>query len=442
MFDVLGRNFRLCDGLTRRTFVKVGALGFGGMTLPGLLRQKALARAAGTPAKDTSVILIWQAGGPSHIDMYDLKPSAPAEFRGEFQPIDTNVPGIQISEHLPLQSQIMDKLAIVRSGTHTNAGHGMGSQWLLTGYQPTLEVNDNIYPSCGSVAARLHGPNAPGIPAYVTLPRNHSFSKAAYLGASFNPFTPDNDPNSDGFQVRNLRLPGRVDEKRLHRRHDLLASLDDMRRDVDTQGSIAGLDTFYTDALELVTSDKARQAFDIKQEDGKLREEYGRNDLGQSCLLARRLVEAGVTFVSIQAGGGWDTHGNNFTELKKRLLPTFDRAMAALVTDLDRRGLSQKVLVMAMGEFGRTPRINPGAGRDHWPGAMSVVYAGGGLRMGQVIGSTDSRAEYPTSRPCSPGCLLATMYHVLGVDIHHMFYDAAQRPLPVLAEGRAIEELI
>jgi hypothetical protein len=442
MFHVLGRNFRLCDGLTRRTFVKVGALGFGGLTLPGLLRQRALARAAGAAVKDTSVILIWQAGGPSHIDMYDLKPQAPAEFRGDFQPIDTNVPGIQISEHLPLESQIMDKLAIVRSATHTNAGHGMGAQWMLTGYQPTLEVNDNIYPSCGSVAARLRGSNAAGIPAYVTLPRNHSFSKAAYLGASYNPFTPDNDPNSEHFQVRNLRLPGRIDEKRLHRRHDLLGGLDDMRRDLDTQGLIAGLDAFYADALDLVTSDKARQAFDIKQEDDKLREEYGRNDLGQSCLLARRLVEAGVTFVSIQAGGGWDTHGNNFTELKNRLLPTFDRAIAGLVTDLDRRGLAKKVLVMAMGEFGRTPRINPGAGRDHWPGAMSVVYAGGGLRMGQVIGSTDSRAEYPTSRPCSPGCILATMYHVLGVDIHHTFYDAAQRPLPVLAEGRAIEELV
>jgi hypothetical protein len=442
MFDVLGRNFRLCDGLTRRTVVKVGALGVGGLTLPGLLRQKALARTVGTPAKETAVILIWQAGGPSHLDMYDLKPSAPAEFRGEFQPIDTNVSGIQISEHLPLQSQIMDKLAVVRSGTHTNAGHGMGAQWMITGYQPTLEVNDNIYPSCGSIAARLRGANAPGIPPYVTLPRNHAFTKAAYLGASYNPFTPDADPNSDGFQVRNLRLPGRIDEKRLNRRHELLGTLDDMRRDLDTQGSIAGLDKFYSDALELVTSDKARQAFDIKQEDDKLRDEYGRNDLGQSCLLARRLVEAGVTFVSIQAGGGWDTHANNFSELKKRLLPTFDRALASLVTDLDRRGLAKKVLVMAMGEFGRTPRINPGAGRDHWPGAMSVVYAGGGLRMGQTIGSTDSRAEYPTSRPCSPGCILATMYHVLGIDIHHPFYDAAERPLPVLAEGRAIEELI
>jgi uncharacterized protein DUF1501 len=442
MLDLIGRKFRHCDAITRRSLLRVGALSLGGLTLPNLLRQRAAAREHGRPVKDTSVILIWQAGGPSHIDMYDLKPSAPAEFRGEFRPIATNVPGIEISEHLPLQAKIMDKLAVVRSGVHTNAGHGMGSQWMLTGYQPTLEVNDNIYPSCGSVVSKLRGSNAPGIPSYVTLPRAQSFTKAAYLGASYNPFSPESDPNSDGFEVRNLRLPGRIDGDRLRRRHQLLSGLDDMRRDLDAEGSIVGLDKFYADALEIVTSDKARHAFDIKKEEAALRDEYGRNDLGQSCLLARRLVEAGVTYVSVQAGGGWDTHGDNFNALKKNLLPNFDRAVSALVTDIHRRGLQDKVLVMAMGEFGRTPRINPGAGRDHWPGAMSVLYAGGGLRMGQVIGTTDTRAEYPTSRPCSPGCLLATMYHVLGIDVHHPFYDPAQRPLPVLSEGRAIEELI
>jgi hypothetical protein len=447
MLEIVGNKFRLRDdisgdGISRRGLLRVGALSFGGLTLPGLLRRRAEARTAGQPVKDTSVILLWLAGGPSHIDMYDLKPSAPAEFRGEFRAIDTKLPGVQISEHLPLQATIMDKLAIVRSGTHTNAGHGMGSQWMRTGYQPTLEVNDNIYPSCGSVAAKLRGASLPGIPPYVTLPRAQAFAKAAYLGASYNPFSPESDPNSDAFEVRNLRLPGRVSEDRLHRRHELLASLDEMRRDLDTQGTIAGLDKFYADALEMVTSDQARAAFDIKKEDAALREEYGRNDFGQSCLLARRLAEAGVTFISVQAGRGWDTHGDNFNELKKNLLPVYDRAFTALVSDIYRRNLEGRVLVMVMGEFGRTPRINPGAGRDHWPGAMSVVYAGGGLRMGQVIGSTDSRAEYPTSRPCTPGCLLATMYHVLGIDIDHTFYDPAQRPLPVLNEGRAIEELI
>ncbi|HEV3022230.1 MAG TPA: DUF1501 domain-containing protein, partial [Pirellulales bacterium] len=380
MLEMLGRQFRLWNGarwmdggpagLTRRGVLRIGTLAFGGLSLPDLLRRRAMARAAGGETKDTSVILIWQAGGPSHIDMYDLKPQAPAEFRGEFRPIDTNVPDIQFGEHLPLQARIMDKLAIVRSATHTNAGHGMASQWMRTGYQPTIEVNDNIYPSCGSVVSRLRGPGAPEIPPYVTLPRRQNFTKAAYLGASYNPFSPESDPNSHGFEVRNLRLPGRIDQGRLQRRRGLLTSLDCLRRDLDTQGSIAGLDKFYADALEIVTSDKTRKAFDIKQEDDQLREEYGRNDLGQSCLLARRLVEAGVTFVSIEAGGGWDTHGDNFNALKKNLLPKFDRALAALVSDLDRRGQSSRVLVMALGEFGRTPRINPQAGRDHWPGAM------------------------------------------------------------------------
>src|SRR5579885_2719903 len=204
---------------SRRSYLKVGALGLGGLTLPGYLRARA-AQSPGSARK--SVILIWQAGGPSHIDMYDLKPDAPAEFRGEFKPIQTNVPGIQISEHLPHQARIMDKLAILRSAYHTNAGHGMGAQWMLTGYQPTIEVNDNIYPSCGSVVAKMKGPNEPGLPAYVNLPRTLGLGKAAYLGASFNPFTPDADPNSDNFQVRNLKLPGRVDASRLEDRKGLL----------------------------------------------------------------------------------------------------------------------------------------------------------------------------------------------------------------------------
>jgi uncharacterized protein (DUF1501 family) len=218
--------------------------------------------------------------------------------------------------------------------------------------------------------------------------------------------------------------------------------MDAIRRDIDTRGDLEGLDTFYRDAMEMVTSDKAQRAFNIQSEDPKLREKYGRNDLGQSCLLARRLVEAGVTYVTVQAGGGWDTHGNNFSELKNNLLPKFDRALAALVTDIYDRGLQNDVVVMAFGEFGRTPRINSGAGRDHWPGAMSIVFAGGGLRMGQAIGATDSKAEYPTSKPYTPGCVLSTMYHVMGIDHDHVFYDQARRPMAVLAEGAPIEELV
>jgi hypothetical protein len=443
MIEIQGRGMRTCDGTTRRGFLRIGSLGvgaagLGGLALPDLLRLRALGAA---PDNRKAVILIWQAGGPSHLDMYDLKPDAPAEFRGEFRPIATNVAGVDVSEHLPLQARIMDKLAIVRSGCHTNAGHGMGSQWMLTGWQPTIEVNDNIYPCIGSVAARMKGPNEPGMPAYVNLPRPLGLGKAAYLGASFNPFSPDGDPNSDGFQVRNLKLGGRVDLARLDRREQLLRRLDGIRRDIDTKGDIVGIDKFYRDALEMVTNDKAQKAFHVQSEPAKLRDEYGRNDLGQSCLLARRLVEAGVTFVAIQAGGGWDTHGDNFKQLKDNLLPKYDRAVSALVTDLYDRGLQNDVLVMAMGEFGRTPRINGGAGRDHWPQAMSVLYAGGGLRMGQAIGTTNDKAEYPTTKPATPGCLLSTMYRVLGIDHRHVFHDQANRPLPILAEGQPIEEL-
>jgi hypothetical protein len=374
--------------------------------------------------------------------MYDLKPDAPAEVRGEFKPIDTNVAGIRIGEHLPRQAKIMDKLAILRSACHTNAGHGMGSQWMLTGYQPTIEVNDNIYPSTGSVVAKMNGPNEPGLPAYVNLPRSLNLGKAAYLGASFNPFAPDNDPNNDGFQVRNLKLQGRVPADRLARRKDLLNSIDTVRRDIDTKGDLFGLDTFYRDGLEMVTDPKAQRAFDVAKEPIKLRDTYGRNDLGQCCLLARRLVEAGVTFVTVQAGGGWDTHGDNFKQLKANLLPKYDLALTALVNDLYDRGLQDDVLVMAMGEFGRTPKINSGAGRDHWPGAMSVIYAGGGLKMGQAIGTTNALAEYPTSKPASPGCVLSTMYHALGIDHKHVFYDDAKRPMPILNEGEPVKELI
>src|SRR5262245_23403292 len=308
MLEFTSRRDRDGDELSRRVFLKVGSLALCGLTLPGLLRLQARTSQGSPTQSRKAVILVWQAGGPSHLDMYDLKPNAPAEVRGELKPIATNVPGIQIGEHLPPQARIMDSLAILRSGYHPNAGHGTGSQWLLTGDHPTIEVNDNIYPSTGSVVARLRGANEAGLPPYVNLPRVLSLGKAAYLGASYNPFAPDSDPNSEGFQVRNLKLPAPVDASRLGRRRDLLKDLDTIRRDVDARGDITGLDTFYRDGLEMVTDTRAQRAFDIRSEPDRLRERYGRNDLGQCCLLARRLIEAGVTFVTVQAGGGWDTH--------------------------------------------------------------------------------------------------------------------------------------
>jgi Protein of unknown function (DUF1501) len=437
MLDVFGPG----DGLSRRSFLKVGFLGLAGLTLADHLRIKAFAKEKGQSTADTAVILIWLGGGPSHIDMYDLKPNAPVEFRGEFKEIDTNVPGIRISEHLPLEAKVMDKMSVVRSATHTNAGHGMGAHWMLTGYVPTIEINDNLNPSCGSVVANRRGSNAPRLPAYVCLPNPPPSANAAYLGVAYNPFTPGSDPNNREFHVRDLKLAPRIDLNRFRNRRDLLKGLDTLRRDVDTSGSAVGYDRFYHDAFDIVTSDDCRRAFDIHSEDPRLRDQYGRNSWGQSTLLARRLVEAGVTYVTVNMGG-WDTHTNNFQELKNNKLPRYDQAVAALVTDLHQRGLDKKVLVISYGEFGRTPRINKDSGRDHWPGAMSVLFSGGGLKMGQIIGSTDEKAEGPKTRAVGPQDVLATMYQVLDIDYRHEFYDAARRPIPILNEGKPIEELL
>lgn len=440
MLNLLGPSYRTCDGLTRRSFLKAGFLGLAGLTLADQLKLKAHAVEQGEASRDTAVILFWMGGGPSHIDMYDLKPNAPVEFRGEFREIDTNVNGIRIGEHLPLQAQHMDKMSIVRSVTHTNPGHGMGSHWMLTGYVPTIEINDNLNPAAGSVVARMRGANVPRMPAYVCVPSVPGHSGAAYLGAAYNAFAPGSDPNGANFEVRDLRLAPNIDLTRFRNRRELLQGVDNLRRDVDLQGTLEGYDRFYRDAFEIVTGPEAREAFDMRREDPRVRDKYGRDTWGQSALLARRLVEAGVTYVTVNVGG-WDTHNNNFNELKNRLLPRYDRALAALVDDLAQRGMDRKVLVMTYGEFGRTPRVNTTAGRDHWPGAASVVFAGGGLRMGQVIGSTDARAEYPSSRPTTPQDVLATMYQVLGIDYRHEFMDPAQRPIPILNEGRPIQEL-
>jgi hypothetical protein len=318
----------------------------------------------------------------------------------------------------------------------------MATHWMMTGYAPPLETTKNLNPSCGSVAAKLRGANAPRLPSYVTLPDRASSADAAYLGVDCNPFTPGGDPNSPDFQVRDLRLGPRVDLKRFQHRRDMIKHLDALRRDVDIHGDAAGYDRFYRDAFEMVTSEDCRNAFDLSREDPRLRDRYGRDTWGQSVLLSRRLVEAGVTFVTLSTNYSWDTHSENFETLKNTNLPSFDRTVAALVEDLHERGLSEKVLVVCYGEFGRTPRINGTAGRDHWPGALSVLFAGGGLKMGQVIGSTDPKAEYPKTRPVGPQDILATMYHVLGIDYRHVFYDGGSRPIPILNEGTPISELI
>jgi Protein of unknown function (DUF1501) len=441
MLEITGGQYPSCDGVSRRGFLKAGVLGLTGLTLADTLRLRAARAAEGRPGRDTSVILIWKGGGPSHLDMWDLKPDAPVEYRGEFKPISTNVEGIQIGEHLPLSAKQMDKFTILRSVTHPDSGHESASHYLLTGYRPTNDIPAQEMPSYGSITAKVRGPRRPGLPAYLAVPTPPRSSSAGYLGVACNPFSVGGDPNADKFSVRNLTLPNEISLDRLGNRRALLESIDTFRRETDQTGLMDGLDSFTREAFEMVTGPAARKAFDINAEDAATRALYGRNPLGQSMLLARRLVESGVTFVTVNAGG-WDTHANNFEALKSRKLPEFDRAWAALVEDLHRRGLARDTLVLVWGEFGRTPRVNKDAGRDHWPGAQSVVLSGGGFRMGQAVGSTDAKAELPRDRPLTPEDVLATMYHHLGIDTETEFHNEAQRPLKILNGGEPIKELL
>ncbi|HEX3656959.1 MAG TPA: DUF1501 domain-containing protein [Pirellulales bacterium] len=440
MLSVLGDRYAKCDGTSRRGFLQAGVLGLTGLTMADVLRSRAAQAASGKPVKDTSVILIWKGGGPSHLDTWDLKPAAPAEFRGDFQPIASSVPGIDVCELLPQSAAQMDKFAIVRSVTHPDAGHESASHYLLTGYKPTNDIPSNEMPSYGSVTAKERGPRRPGLPAYVALPQAPRSSAAAYLGVAYNPFSVGADPSQNNFSVRNLTLPNGLSLSRLDSRRALLKSIDTLRRESDQSGLMEGLDAFTQKAFEMVTSPAAQRAFALDREDAELRDRYGRNKMGQSLLLARRLVEAGVTFVTVDAGG-WDTHANNFESLRKKL-PEFDQGWGTLMADMAARGLLENTLVLVWGEFGRTPRINTNAGRDHWPGAMSVVLAGGGLQMGQAIGQSDAKAEYPKERPLVPEDILSTMYHVLGIDQEKEYYNDAERPIKILGTGSPIKELV
>ncbi|MGD9854632.1 MAG: DUF1501 domain-containing protein [Planctomycetaceae bacterium] len=442
MLDVWGHQFRNCDRATRRSVLKAGTLLWGGISLGDLLRGKARAAVEGRSVPDMSVIQIFCGGGPSQLDMYDMKPHAPAEVRGEFQEIPTSVPGLRMSEHLPLQARVMDRMAIVRSVRHNTSSHLPASHYILTGHETAPPANANTHPACGSVVAALRGSNWNGLPTYVAVPRIVAFGLAAYLGAARNPFTTDVDPNDDKFHVRGLKLIQDFTLDRLGDRRQLLTQFDGLRRDLDLHGDMSGMDAFNRQAAELITSDRTARAFDITAEPAEVRERYGRTFIGQNCLLARRLVEAGVSYVTCLSGGGWDTHKDNFKELKDVTLPRYDRAIAALVSDLYERGLDRRVLVMAFGEFGRTPKVNADAGRDHWPGAMCMLLAGGGLNVGQMIGETDSQAAFPISDPCSPADVLATMYLRMGIDPQHAFHDLSSRPIPILPDGKPIRALL
>jgi hypothetical protein len=440
ILDLVGDKYKSCDGFSRRSFLRAGALTFGGLTIADMMRLQAQGGEAAAN-KDLSVILIWQGGGPSHMDMWDLKPNAPSEFRGVFNPIKSNISGYNVSEHMPRIAKVCDKLAILRSVTHPDSGHESASHMLLTGYKPTNDIPAQEMPSYGSIVSKELGPKTGGMPGYVAVPDAPRSSAAAYLGVEYNPFETQGDPNSKDFRVRNLTAAGGVSLERLKSRRAMLKQFDTLRRDADSSGLIEGMDAFSAQAFDLVTSPKVQEAFDLSKESDDLRESYGRNRWGQSLLLSRRLVESGVRFVTMNMGG-WDTHNNNFEELKKNKLPNFDAGYASLIEDLYQRGRLDNTMVIVWGEFGRTPRINATAGRDHWSNVFSVVMAGGGLKKGVVVGESDARAEFPKERPISPQDVLATMYHKLGIQTDKTYTNEADRPVEILNVGEPIQEII
>ncbi len=430
MLTFWGDRQRYCDNISRRNFLRIGAFG-AGLTLADVLRLRA-AQNPVTPAKSTpqkAAIMIYLPGGPSHIDMYDLKPEAPKEFRGEFKPIQTNVPGAQICEHMPLQARMWNKLACVRSLISTEEH---SDSLVSTGYS---EVANRIssHPAFGSVISKLRGDSGNDVPPFVSLRGGGSpGTEPGYLGVGHRPFTPS------GAGVENLRLANGVNTSRMDDRKDLLGKFDTARREIDASGTMKGMDSFTGRAFDMIASGIVRKALDLKNEDPKTRDRYKGVE---QFLTARRLVEAGVGCVTLSYGG-WDTHTSNFKELK-RMLPELDRGIANLVQDLHDRGMQDDVITVVWGEFGRTPKINSSdAGRDHWAPVMSALVAGGGLKMGQMIGSTSAKGEYPKERPYKVPHLLSTIYSAMGIDPSFTFPNGAGRPMYILDDRDKVEELL
>jgi hypothetical protein len=467
----------MCPGpVSRRSVLEAGSLGLGMLGLSDILRLKANAAETSsrrTAKDDTSIIFIWLPGGPPHMEMYDMKPDAPEEYRGLFKPVPTNVKGIDVCELLPLHTKCADRYTIVRSVAHEFADHGGGHKRFLTGRMPARPdgfVNDA--PAVGSIVAKCREHYATGLPNYIsgTEPGRagvdvYSFG-AAYLGPSYTPFNVPGDPSEANFSVKNLSVDQSASE-RLDDRTSLLKGFDRLRRNIDDSGVMHAMDQFNQQALTMLTSDQARTAFDLSKESDALRDRYGRHAWGQRALMARRLVEAGCSFVTmvmenpyqsgvewLKAGTyNWDSHAVNcdiFADAKVRF-PIYDQAVTALVEDIYNRGLDRKVMLVVTGEFGRTPRVNSQTGtqtgvsqpgRDHWPQAMSMLLAGGGMRTGQVVGSTNAKGEEPKERPLTPNDLWATVYRHLGIDWTQSFLDHSGRPMPILPFGEPISELL
>ncbi|MDA0832892.1 MAG: DUF1501 domain-containing protein [Planctomycetota bacterium] len=451
-----GSSSRNCQGISRRSAIKAGFLGLSGLTLADLMRM----RANGSAEKnEKSVILLWLDGGPSQLETYDPKPEAPSEYRGPFETIATNVPGMNICETLPLHAKMADKMAFVRSVHHGTGDHFAGAHYMLTGKFGSTSVDlPQKYPSVGSYISKVKGPNKEGMPAYVGLPSAQSvylfpgYQGAAYLGPAYNPFNVDSTNvylgatyNINVDKPQCLENFKNANPERSDYRKDLLSSLDNLKRGVDQSGMMDAIDKYQQDAMSMILSGKAQEAFNLEKEDPKHRAKYGPGPWGQYTLMARRLVEAGATFVTVDMPH-WDDHSNiKVTHGTK--LPHVDMAVSALLDDLEVRGMLDNVMILVMGEFGRTPRINNGQpgipipGRDHWGDAISVLMAGGGLRGGTVIGATNEKAEFPVERALKPADILATVYHALGIDYTMKFDDRAGRPVAMLDEGHHIAEL-
>ena len=416
--------------------------------MPQLLKLQA-ASAAERESKvdgslDTAVIYLEQAGGPTQHETYDPKPNAPIEYRGPFNAVPTALPGYSFCELMSKQAAIADKLAIIRSIHHNSSSHGTSSHMTQTGYYLNDNQNrNNEMPSIGSYAMRIRGANADGVPAFVSVPQSMRYGRAAWLGKGNNPLETSRSADDKRFEVPNLTLLKGIDENRLADRRSLLSGFDAAKRIVDNHGAAEATDEFTRQAFDMVTGDAARKAFAIDEEDDATRDRYGRNSIGQNVLLAKRLVERGVTFVTVRVNtlGSWDDH----TGIEKRMNakgPAMDQAIASLVTDLYETGLHQKVMVVAMGEFGRTPRVNKNAGRDHWGRVMSVMMSGGDLKVGQVVGASDSTGSVPVESPYRPENVLALMYRHLGIDPSLTFPDNAGRPRYLLETHELISELI
>ena len=429
MLTVWGRRQRYCDGINRRNFLRIGAFG-AGLTLADVLRARAAGQPAGSdrPTNQKSAIMIYLPGGPSHMDMWDLKPEAPAEFRGEFRPIPTNVPGVQICEHMPMQARMFDKLAVVRSLVSVDEH---SDSLVMTGYSENTNRTAG-HPSFGSVVSKVRSGQSNDVPPFVSLRGMSIGTEPGFLGVAHRPFTPD------GPGLNNLRLAGGITADRMDDRKNLLGQFDTVRREIDASGTMKGMDAFSGRAFDMIASGVVRKALDLKAEDPKTRDRYRGVE---AFLTARRLVEAGVGCVTL-AYGGWDTHSGNFKQLKQQL-PALDRGIANLITDLHDRGMEDDVVTVVWGEFGRTPKINmTDAGRDHWSPVMSGLVAGGGLKMGQAIGSSSARGEYPKDRPYKVPQLLSTIYQAVGIDPSQTFLNGAGRPMYVLDDRARVEELV